>query len=180
MMQYCLVIFHNFISEFWQAQHRFIVRQLKDFGFARKGMTEICENEAEFLINDLRKLLKNHGENSITIKMPNLFSAYILNTLWQFLAGERYDVDNHELKNLQKMLCDLMRSIDMKGALFSHFPILQYIAPEMSGYNNFVKCHNDLHKFTHKIVEKHKKEFNISDEPRDLIDAYLKVKKLLN
>ncbi|KAG5675207.1 hypothetical protein PVAND_005131 [Polypedilum vanderplanki] len=162
-------------SEFWHAQHRFILRQLKDFGFTRKGMIEICENEAEFCLTDFRKMIESHGGKSATVTMPNILASYILNTLWQFMAGIRYDVDNEELRHLQNMLNDLFKSIDMKGALFSHFPFLQYIAPEASGYNSYVRFHNNLHAFTKKEVERHKKNFNPSDEPRDLIDAYLKV-----
>jgi hypothetical protein len=163
------------LSEFWHAQHRFILRQLKDFGFTRKGMIEICENEAEFCLSDFRKLIESQGGKCATVRMPNILASYVLNTLWQFMAGVRYDVDNEELKHLQNMLSDLFKSIDMKGALFSHFPFLQYIAPEASGYNNYVRFHENLHAFTRKEVERHKLNFNPSDEPRDLIDAYLKV-----
>ena len=31
---------------FWQEQRRFIMRHLKEFGFARKAMSEIIQNEA--------------------------------------------------------------------------------------------------------------------------------------
>ena len=148
---------------------------MKEFGFARKGMTEICENEAEFCVNDFRKLIENHGGKSVTVNMPNILATYILNTLWQFMAGIRYDVDNKEMRYLQGILSDLMKSIDMKGALFSHFPFLQYIAPEASGYENYVRCHKNIHDFMRKEVERHKRNFNPSDEPRDLIEAYLKV-----
>lgn len=152
-----------------------MVRRLKEFGFARKGMKEICEAEAEFCLNDFRKMIEKNGGRCMTVIMPNIHGLYILNSLWQFLAGVRYNPDNDELKLLIKILDDLFKSIDMMGALFSHFPMLQYIAPELSGYNSFVKCHNNLHEFIRKEVEKHKKNFNPSDEPTDLIDAYIRV-----
>jgi methyl farnesoate epoxidase/farnesoate epoxidase len=138
-------------------------------------MIEMCENEAEFCLNDFRKLIESRGGKSAIVTMPNILTSYILNTLWQFMAGVRYDKDNEELRKLINMLNDLFKSIDMKGALFSHFPLLQYIAPEASGYNSYVRFHNNLHAFTRAEVERHKKTFNPSDEPRDLIDAYLKV-----
>lgn len=162
------------ISEFFTTQHRFVVRQLRDFGFARKGMKEICEAEAEFCLNDFRKMIETNGGRCVTVTLPNIHALYILNSLWQFMASVRYNPDNEELKLLQKILDDLFKSIDMTGALFSHFPCLQYIAPEASGYNSFVKHHNNLHKFMRKEIEKHKKNFNPTDEPCDLIDAYLK------
>jgi hypothetical protein len=35
----------------------------------------------------------------------------------------------------------------MIGCLFNHFPILKYIAPEMSGYKKFMETHQQLWKF---------------------------------
>jgi cytochrome P450 len=148
---------------------------LKEFGYARKGMREICENEAEFCLNDIKRLVAEQGGKHATVVLPNFFSVYILNTLWLMMAGIRYDSDNGDLKLLQELLTDLFASIDMMGALFSHFPFLIKVAPEASGYNNFVSCHNKIHAFVRKEVDNHKKIFEPSNEPRDLIDAYLKV-----
>lgn len=138
-------------------------------------MREICENEADFCLRDLRRLVRKSGGNSAEVHMPDHFSVHILNTLWLMMAGIRYESDNKDLKLLQNLLTELFANIDMMGALFSHFPFLSHIAPEASGYNSFVSCHNNIHKFVRSEVENHKKTFNPSDEPRDLIDAYLKV-----
>lgn len=138
-------------------------------------MREICENEAEFCLCDLRKLIAENGGKCATVFMPDRFTLHILNTLWLMMAGIRYDSDNKDLKLLQGLLTELFANIDMMGTLFSHFPFLRFIAPEASGYKSFVSCHNNIHKFVRDEVENHKKTFNPSDEPRDLIDAYLKV-----
>lgn len=138
-------------------------------------MREICENEAEFCLNDLRKLVKQQGGKCATVTMPNYFSVNILNTLWLMMAGIRYESHDEDLRLLQDLLSDLFASIDMMGALFSHFPFLRFIAPDSSGYSSFVSCHNKIHAFVRKEVETHKKTFSPTDEPRDLIDAYLKV-----
>lgn len=138
-------------------------------------MREICENEFEFCLNDFRKLVEQSGGKCATVVLPNIFSVYILNTIWLMMAGIRYDSDNKDLKLLQGLLSDLFANIDMMGALFSHFPFLRFIAPEASGYNSFLSCHSNIHKFVRGEVENHKRTFNPSHEPRDLIDAYLRV-----
>jgi cytochrome P450 len=138
-------------------------------------MREICENEAEFCLSDIKRLVADQGGKHASVVLPNFFSVYILNTLWLMMAGIRYDSDNSDLKLLQGLLTDLFASIDMMGALFSHFPFLIKVAPEASGYNNFVSCHSKIHAFVRKEVDNHKKIFEPSNEPRDLIDAYLKV-----
>lgn len=138
-------------------------------------MREICENEVEHCVKDLRKLIDQNGGKCATVLMPNHFCVFILNTIWLMMAGIRYEADNEDLAVLQKILSDLFANIDMMGTLFSHFPWMRFIAPNASGYNSFVSCHNRIHKFIRHEVENHKKTFNPSDEPRDLIDAYLKV-----
>ena len=152
-----------------------MVRHLKEFGFARKGMTEIIHNEAEFCLNDFREMVKKQGGKEAIVPMKSVFSVYVLNTLWLMMAGIRYTNDNKDLKLLQALLSDLFVNIDMIGALFSHFPFLRFLAPDASGYNEFVNCHNNMHKFLGREVENHKRNFNSTDEPRDLIEVYLRM-----
>ena len=65
-------------EEFWVVQRRFVIRHLKEFGFARKGMAQMVETEAEFCLNDIKKMI----EKSPIIPMQGIFSVYVLNTLW--------------------------------------------------------------------------------------------------
>jgi cytochrome P450 len=159
---------------FWQEQRRFIVRHLKEFGFARRGMVEIIEKEASHILQEFNEIVEKQNGHAL-IPMHSVFSVYILNTLWLMMAGIRYTRENHDLKYLQTLLHDLFTSIDMMGALFSHFPFLRYIAPSISGYKQFVYIHECMHKFIGDELENHKKTFNVADEPRDLMDVYLQV-----
>ena len=59
----------------------------------------------------------------------------------------RYNVDDKELIHLQKIFTALFRELDMVGCLFQHFPILKYVAPELSGYKNFMISHSALSDF---------------------------------
>lgn len=138
-------------------------------------MIETCQNEAEFCLKDLRKLIENNDGKSTTVTLPNFFSIYVLNTIWLLISGNRYNPDHDQIQVLQGLIYDMFANIDMMGTLFSHFPFLRFIAPKASGYTSFVACHNNLHAFVRAEVENHKRTFNPSDEPRDLIDAYLKV-----
>jgi cytochrome P450 len=159
---------------FWQEQRRFIVRHLKEFGFARRGMVEIIEKEASHILQEFNDIVDQQNGQAL-ISMQGIFSVYVLNTLWLMMAGIRYTRENHDLKYLQTLLHDLFTSIDMMGALFSHFPFLRYIAPTLSGYKQFVDIHACMHAFIGNELENHKKVFNNNDEPRDLMDVYLQV-----
>lgn len=60
----------------------------------------------------------------------------------------------------------------MIGAPFGHFPILRFLAPEMSGYNAFLRVHQPLWKFLGDEIDNHKDTFDPAS-PRDLMDVYL-------
>lgn len=161
-------------GDFWQEQRRFIVRHLKEFGFARRGMFDIIQNEAEFLYEDIFNMVQGTKEKAVHVNMQGIFSTPVLNTLWVMMAGKRYSRDNRKLKELQQLLHKLFTTIDMVGCLFSHFPFLRFIAPYASGYRPFVQTHEHMFDFIREEVENHKKTFHAENEPRDLMDVYIK------
>lgn len=161
-------------GSFWVDQRRFIVRHLKEFGYARRGMVEMIQNEAEHLFKDFQNTVrKQHGQAMIT--MQNAFGLYILNTLWTMMAGIRYSPENLRLKHLQELLHTLFLRIDMMGCLFSHFPLLRFIAPNFSGYRQFVDIHEMMHKFLGQELENHKHLMKDENEAKDLMGVYLQV-----
>lgn len=161
-------------GDFWIQQKRFVYRHLKEFGFAGRGMLHLIQNETKFLVEDFRNIvIKNNGK--ALLEMQGIFNMYILNVLWTMMAGIRYNRENEELLKLQNLLNMLMENIDMIGCLFSHYPCLQYIAPDLSGYKSFMHIHKLLHGWIGKEIEKHKVDFNSDNKPRDLMDVYLQV-----
>ncbi|KAL3275952.1 hypothetical protein HHI36_020686 [Cryptolaemus montrouzieri] len=159
-------------SDFWQEQRRFILRQLREFGFGRKNMSNMIEEESNHMIHDIRDMMNNN--ESVTVDMESLFNIHILNTLWTMLAGIRYSSQDKDLKELQGILGELFCIIDMVGAPFSHFPVLRFIAPELSGYKMYVKTHNLVWDFIHRELKRHKETHN-PNEPRDFMDVYINI-----
>jgi hypothetical protein len=45
-------------EEFWQEQRRFVLRHLKEFGFGRRTMAELVEEEAMQLVRAFQKRLE--------------------------------------------------------------------------------------------------------------------------
>ncbi|XP_076169836.1 putative cytochrome P450 303a1 [Ptiloglossa arizonensis] len=236
-------------ENFWVEQRRFVLKHLREFGFGRKGMAMIIEEEAQWLVEHFKKLISDEYNNRINeskvhfnnnehddghiyklmkkdnidmsdptdttnryatkakqlkasdmyvnaneyvevrrmagsspgmvISMNDAFGVTVLNSLWRMMAGKRYNIDDEELNYLQRILTKLLREIDMIGAPFGHFPILRFIAPEMSGYKSFLETHQQLWKFLKGELDKHKNTFT-PDYPRDLMDVYLTVLKSKN
>lgn len=161
-------------GELWVDQRRFVMRHLKEFGFARRGMVDMIQTEAQHMLADYRKIV-NKSNGAALISMQDAFNSYVLNTLWCMTAGTRYDRDNLKLQQLQKLLNTLVLNLDMIGAPFSHFPLLRFIAPSFSGYKQFVEIHQTMHSFFENELENHKRNFKIENEPRDFMDVYLQV-----
>lgn len=159
-------------GSFWNNQRKFITRHLKDFGFARRGMSDIIQNEAAHLLDEFKGIVKQQGGKAL-IPMHDVFSVYVLNTLWLMMAGIRYTRENKQMQHMQGLMYNLFASIDMIGSSFSHFPALRFIMPEKSGYSFFVDVHDQMHKFLREEIVNHKKTFKKGDEPRDLMDVYL-------
>lgn len=134
-------------EEFWQEQKRFVLRHLREFGFGRKTMSGLTEDEAAALVETFDKRVGKNGKTGVLIEMSDAFNVNVLNTLWSMLAGIRYNPEEKGLRDLQGLLTELFANIDMVGALFSQFPVLQYLAPEISGYNKFMQIHKELWKF---------------------------------
>ncbi|KAJ3662579.1 hypothetical protein Zmor_006920 [Zophobas morio] len=159
-------------SEYWQEQRRFILRQLREFGFGRKNMSAMIEEETGIMVESFKKMLA--GKSSFTHNMASAFSIHILNTLWMMMAGIRYSPEDKNLLSLQDILGRLFSAVDMVGCPFSHFPILKFIAPEVSGYKLYVETHLQVWDFLYKELTRHKETYD-ENNLRDFMDVYLKI-----
>ncbi|KAI7815647.1 cytochrome p450 [Rhyzopertha dominica] len=162
-------------SDLWREQRRFVMRQLKEFGFGRHDMSAMIEEETGKMVDHIKKQLKE-SDKPIELDMGKVFSIHVLNTLWTILAGIRYNAEDRELKKLQGLLNELFVQTHMVGALFHYLPFMKFLAPNMSGYNLYLQTHKPIWEFIFAELDNHKKTFN-SKEPRDFMDVYLKMLK---
>ncbi|XP_073974032.1 probable cytochrome P450 303a1 [Rhodnius prolixus] len=160
-------------EEFWMEQRRFVLRHLREFGWGKRTMSELVENEAENLVQVFAQQVKAN-KGAAMIEMSDAFGVNVLNTLWMMMASIRYSREDKELKKLQNLMTELFANIDMVGTLFSQFPFLRHIAPERSGYKQFISIHERLWRFLKDELDHHKETFQPGD-PRDLMDVYLEM-----
>ncbi|RZC40009.1 cytochrome P450 303a1 [Asbolus verrucosus] len=159
-------------TEYWQEQRRFILRQLREFGFGRKNMSAMIEEETGIMVEAINKMMNE--KESVVINMESVFNIHILNTLWMMLAGVRYSPEDKNMKSLQNILGKLFATVDMVGAPFSQFPVLRFIAPEISGYKLYVETHLQVWEFLNEELKRHKETVD-ENNPRDFMDVYLKI-----
>ena len=137
----------------WQEQRRFVVKHLKEYGLGRRRMAELLETESEQLLAEFKKKISGCEETGKAMDMTDLFGVHVLNSLWMMMASVRYSPEDKELKMLQNLLAELFANIDLCGALFSQFPLLRYLAPELSGYKQFINIHELMWAFFKVILQ---------------------------
>lgn len=157
------VIFSD--GQFWVEQRRFTLRHLRDFGFGKKSMEGFIMNEAEDIVKEMKDLQ--------VVQVSGLFHVSTLNVLWGMIAGVRYERDDQRMKDLFDKLNRAFRIGSVTGGIASMFPILKKIAPELSGYKHTMDTIKELQDFFRETINEHDKTMD-EDNPRDLIDVYLR------
>jgi len=161
-------------EDFWVEQRRFILRQLREFGFGKRGMSEYIEHEADIMVNHFKKQMGDKKE--VEVQMDSAFGIHVLNTLWTMLAGTNFGPEDEEMIYLQTLLTALFKACHMMGSPFSYFPLIRFIMPEASGYRFYVNAHLPIWEFIDKEIKHHKRTIEPGN-PRDFIDVYLEMIK---
>ncbi len=81
-----------FKGKTWSDQRRFVLRQLRDFGFARAPMEVLLHQEA----SDLCQLLEE--SSSDLVDLSGSLSVSVVNSLWHIIVGEKFSHEDPELK----------------------------------------------------------------------------------
>lgn len=69
-------------------QRRFVLRHLREFGWGKRTMSELVENEAENLVQVFAQQVKAN-KGAAMIEMSDAFGVNVLNTLWMMMASIR-------------------------------------------------------------------------------------------
>ncbi|XP_067004255.2 methyl farnesoate epoxidase isoform X2 [Anabrus simplex] len=153
----------------WVEQRRFSLRHLRNFGYGKHGMEHQIAEEASELVASLRQQCNN---DSAIIPMHQAFDICVLNSLWTMLAGQRFALDDEQLKKLLNLVHASFRMLDMSGGLLNQMPFLSVIAPHQSGYADLVKYLHEMWDFLRETIHEHHRTLT-PGVSRDLIDAFL-------
>ncbi|TRY78879.1 hypothetical protein TCAL_12652 [Tigriopus californicus] len=146
----------------WVEQRRFGLKNLKDFGFGRKSLDLVIQEEADLLIQSL--LRENQEKNEVLI--ANTFNAPIVNALWQIVASNRLDPHDEATK-------DIMEKLELHFK--SRMEIIDF-APLIRPYLPISKSSQailELKEIIRKEILTHEQDFDPNAPPRDFIDTYL-------
>nr|CAH7744053.1 unnamed protein product [Callosobruchus chinensis] len=161
-------------GQFWKKQRKFSLQHLRSFGFGRKEMEEMIQDETRSLIQIFEDCCDR------PIYMHTAFDVSVLNGLWAMMAGERFDIEDVRLKKLLQIVNDAFRLVDMSGGLINQMPYLRHIAPNACGYNKIMDVLTRMWQFLEETIAEHRKTMSYMQQPRDLIDAFLQKMEYTN
>jgi methyl farnesoate epoxidase/farnesoate epoxidase len=148
----------------WTGQRNFTVKQLKNFGFGKRGMEDIVIKQA----NDLVEHIKSVGD--IVKVNGELFAVPVLNVLWDMVAGYAFDRNDEDLQKLLELNNFIFTSKLFVIATVA--PWVRFIFPSLTGYNKRLEALRVMRGHIRKEIKKHELDLD-ENNPRDFIDSYL-------
>lgn len=157
------VVFAN--GKRWKTLRQFSLTTMKDFGMGKRGVEELIQEEAQCLVEELRK---PQGE----LQDPTfLFYSITANVICSIVFGERFAYRDPEfLKLLDMFYQTFTLTSSFSSQVFEFFSdILKYFpGTHRQIYRNL----QEVNAFIGRSVEKHRETLD-PNAPRDFIDTYL-------
>jgi len=95
------------------------------------------------ILGDIRKeISKNDGVYEVD---PNRFQILLLNLLWSFVGGYRFDPASTQIKTLIALNIETFEILRHNNPLFA-FPFLK-VFPKLSGYEHHEEIHKRFQEF---------------------------------
>ncbi|KAI7815163.1 cytochrome p450 [Rhyzopertha dominica] len=162
---------------YWKEQRRFMLRNMRDFGFGRRStvMEDTVTDEVKYLI-DLFTRNPNESEKDICRKrgqllFPDTLYGTFMNALLLSVASTNFD-NRLPLREFARAALRIQRSGDATGCAISITPWLRYIAPDLFGYTPSVVDNATMLDFLRPIIAQHRETY-VAGQNRDFIDTYL-------
>ncbi|XP_037049572.1 farnesoate epoxidase-like [Bradysia coprophila] len=151
----------------WQAQRRFSMKVLKDFGFGKMSMIKSIQDE----IRELQSYLRENTEQPIDLS--EVLPISILNSLWNILTGGKFSLSDSLPKKIHHVIKYGLSGQEVLGVLY-FLPWLEQLIPgKTSGTDKMKLAVDTLHAVLKATIDEHRQRFVPGTLPKDYIDAYL-------
>ncbi|KAI6060213.1 Cytochrome P450 2G19 [Aix galericulata] len=157
------VVFSN--GERWKQLRRFSLTVLRDFGMGRKSIEGRIQEEAQFLLQELRNTQGKPFDPTYPL------SRAVSNVICSIVFGDRFDYQDAELLALLRMMNESFRELSTPWAQLYDMneTLLQFIpGPQTKIYNLL----EGMRRFIARRVRTNAESLDPSC-PRDFIDCFL-------
>ena len=145
----------------WKEQRRFTIRHLRDLGFGKSSVEVFMLDEIHDLVQDIsvryirlsyRSLKSDNSPTHLLIAfqtaidsskdgnilLDDVFTTAVLNILWVIVASTRFKRGDPQMEHLSNCMNGFMRHSNGGPNVLGVFPLLRYVAPELTGYNKLL------------------------------------------
>ncbi|CAL8092448.1 unnamed protein product [Orchesella dallaii] len=154
-------------GELWETHRRFLLRQLRDFGFGKSAMETLIMEEVQ---ETLQRFMQQVGKPVSQIRQT--FRLAVVNSLWTILTSQRFNQDDPKLIKLAFNTTQAINDVIESGSLVLFLPWLRHIIPKLSGYTKIREIFQENRVLIEDTIDKHKKSFK-EEDLNDFIDVYL-------
>ncbi|XP_029426905.1 cytochrome P450 2F2-like [Rhinatrema bivittatum] len=152
-------------GEKWKERRIFVVQTMRSFGVGNRSTEEQIQEEAHFLIRELRKT------SQLPFDPTLIFSCCVANVICSILFGSRFDYEDKTLQTIVSTTNENFHLISsFWGTMYNIYPeIMDYLpGPHKKIFAN----HEALRVILQDVVKAHQETLD-PDSPRDFIDAFL-------
>ncbi|KAM4695594.1 cytochrome P450 2G1-like [Rhinophrynus dorsalis] len=157
------VIFSN--GERWKNLRRFTLSTLRNFGMGKRSIEERIQEEAGFMIEELRK------QKPVPIDPTNNLLQAVSNVICSVVFGNRFEYENLEFLNLLKHFNEIFqKTTSTWGQLHNMIPVIMNHMPGPHQKTDILI--KDILDFVEKRIQMNQETISHSS-PRDFIDCFL-------
>ena len=167
-------------GRYWTEQRRFMLRNLRDFGFGKSEMEDTLLDEVDKWCNDYSNLV---GKPTC---LDNTLNLSVINALWAILTGEKLSLKDKKLLEMVYLFNKVTKEVKNIGNLFLPMtpawlirknPIFN--TDKNVGLDIWKEALSRLENILQEQVEQHKSTID-EDNPRDMMDLFLNEIKKTN
>nr|XP_003462068.1 cytochrome P450 2G1-like [Cavia porcellus] len=152
-------------GERWKILRRFSLTILRDFGMGKRSVEERIQEEAGFLVEELRKT------KGAPVELTFILSRSVSNVISSIVFGNRFDYEDKEFQHLLWMINQSF--IEMSNPWAQAYDMYSGIMQYFPGRHNYLyNLIEDLKDFVAHRVKINEASFD-PQNPRDFIDYFL-------
>ena len=157
-------------GRYWKEQRRFLLRNLRDFGFGKSEMEDTLLDEVDNLCVEYSKLVGK------PISLHNTMNISIINALWSILTGEKLLLNDPKLLKIVSSFSDTVKNVKSIGNLFLSLSPVQLMRWKITEKNAGLDKWKEALQNISSVLEEQIKEHKVTMDPdnaRDMMDLYL-------
>ncbi|XP_004701113.1 cytochrome P450 2C14-like [Echinops telfairi] len=157
------VVFSN--GKTWKETRRFSLMTLRNFGMGKRSMEDRVQEEAQTLLEELRKTNASPYDPAFILKCASC------NVICSILFKSRFDYADQIFLNLMEKFEENIKILNTPWIQVCNiFPILLDYFP--GSHNIFLKNYNDVRHFILEKIKEHQQSLDLNN-PQDFIDCFL-------